>query len=121
MTLIGTNANNTPITVEGPNGHIYEIGAAEPYHDTSGVYNLSLGNHFYTTATSGKEFTVNVTNLAPGEYVELQAVITNNETVGFMVSSPAPTHTISSNPEYNTPAKTNKCNGSYSTGIYGQP
>ena len=105
MSLIGTNANNTPITVEGPNGHIYEIGAAEPYHHTSGIYNLSLGNQFYTTATSGKEFVVNVTNLAPGEYVELQAVITNNETVGFMVSSPAPTFTTSSNPEYNTPAK----------------
>ena len=84
MTLIRTNATNTPVTVEGPNGVIYEIGTAEPYHSTNDKYNLSLGDQFYTTATSGKEFTVNVMNLAPGEYVELQAVITNNGTVGFI-------------------------------------
>ncbi|KPV47351.1 hypothetical protein SE19_01465, partial [Acidiplasma aeolicum] len=100
MTLIGTNANNTPITVEGPNGHIYEIGTGEAYHNANDSYKLVLGNQFYTTATSGKEFTVNVTNLAPGEYVELQAVITNNGTVGFMVSSTT-TATTSSNATYN--------------------
>ncbi len=102
LTLVGTNANNTPLTVEGPNGHIFEIGAAEPYHDNSGMYKLGLGNQFYTTATSGREYTVNVTNFAPGEYVEFVATITNNGTVGFMVSQGHITMKTSSDSTYNS-------------------
>lgn len=100
LTLVGTNAQNTPLTVEGPNGMIYEIGAAEPYYHSSGMYKLGLGNQFYTTATSGREYVVNVTNFAPGEYVELMATVTNNGTVGFMVMPTAPTFTTSSDSHY---------------------
>ena len=102
LTLVGTNANNTPLTVEGPNGHIFEIGVGDAYHDNSGVYKLGLGNQFYTTATSGREYTVNVTNFAPGEYVEFMATITNNGTVGFMVSQGAISMTTSSDATYNS-------------------
>ena len=101
MALTGTNANNTPLTVQGPNGHIYEIGAAEPVGPSSGPFHLNLGTQAYTTATSGREYTVNVTNFAPGEYVVFMATITNNGTVGFMVSSAAPTFATSSNSTYN--------------------
>ncbi|WP_276922738.1 hypothetical protein [Ferroplasma acidiphilum] len=101
LTMIYTNANNTPLTFNGPNGAIYEVGAAEPYFHSSGVYHLNLGLQRYTTATSGREYTVNVTNFAPGEYIELMAVITNNGTVGFMVTPQAPTFTTSSNATYN--------------------
>ena len=105
MALTGTNANNTPLTVQGPNGHIYEIGAAEPVGPSSGPFHLNLGTQAYTTATSGREYTVNVTNFAPGEYVVFMATITNNGTVGFMVASHAPTFKTSSNPTYNAAHK----------------
>lgn len=101
LTLVGTNANNTPLTLNGPNGAIYEVGSAEPYFHSNGMYHLNLGLQRYTTATSGREYVVNVTNFAPGEYIELTAVITNNGTVGFMVMPVAPTFTTSSNATYN--------------------
>ena len=101
VVIVRTNANNTPLTAQGPNGVIYEIGAAEPFHHDSGMYKLGLGTQAYTTATSGREYTVNVTNFAPGEYVVFMATITNNGTVGFMVSSAAPTIATSSNSTYN--------------------
>ena len=105
MALTGTNANNAPLTVQGPNGHIYEIGAAEPVGPSSGPFHLNLGTQAQTTATSGREYTGNVTNFAPGEYVVFMATITNNGTVGFMVASHTPTFKTSSNPTYNAAHK----------------
>ena len=101
LTLVRTNANNTPITIQGPSGQIYEIGQGMQYHHNSGHYTIGLGNQFYTTATSGREYVVNVTNMAPGEYVELMATITNNGTVGFMVSPAAPTFSPAVNSTHN--------------------
>ena len=102
LTLVETNAQNTPLTAVGPNGNIYTIGVSEPYYHSSGMYKLYLGTQRYDTATSGREYTVNVTNFAPGEYVEFLAVITNNGTVGFMVAPHAPTITTSSDATYNS-------------------
>ncbi|WP_298409447.1 hypothetical protein [Ferroplasma sp.] len=97
MVLIATNAHNTPLTVQGPNGHIYTVGVpiTEPQ-----VPVINLGTQSFTTANSGREYTVNVSNFAPGEYVVFIAAITNNGTVGFVVSSEAPSFTTSSNSTY---------------------
>ena len=86
--LVGTNANNTVITVEGPNGIITTIGQGADVHNSNGSYYLNLGTASYTTATSGGEYVINVTNFAPGEYVILKAVITNTGTVGMIVTDP---------------------------------
>ena len=98
--LVATNANNTPLTVEGPNGVIYEIGASEPY--APGSSHLNLGTLAMSTANSGKEYVVNATNFAPGEYIEVQVTITNNGTVGFIVSPGAMSMTTSSDATYNS-------------------
>ncbi|SMD31299.1 hypothetical protein [Picrophilus oshimae] len=101
-TLIKTNANNTPITVIGPNGMIYEIGVAEPYHADNGKYNLLLGSVKYTTSTV-YNFRVNVTNLAPGEYFEIQFVVYNSGTVGLIATPTALMNTTSYNATYDDP------------------
>ncbi|AAT43675.1 hypothetical protein [Picrophilus oshimae] len=98
-TLIKTNATNTPITVEGPNGCVYEIGVAEPYHADNGKYNLLLGSVKYTTSTV-YNFRVNVTNLAPGEYFEIQFVVYNSGTVGLIATPTALMNTTSYNATY---------------------
>ncbi len=87
-TLTATNANNTPLTMQGPNGNIYEIGTGMEHFHASGMYNLGFGAQYYTTATSGREYVINVTNFAPGEFIQLTDVITNNGTVGFIVTAP---------------------------------
>ncbi|SMD30184.1 hypothetical protein [Picrophilus oshimae] len=105
--LIATNATNTPITVEGPNGMIYEIGVAEPYHHANGVYNLKLGSQYYNTLKT-EEYTINVTNFAPGEYVEIEMVLTNNGTVGFVATPSVGGFHTSSNATYNPSGKSIK-------------
>jgi hypothetical protein len=102
LTLVETNAQNTPLTAVGPNGNVYTIGVSEPYYHSNGMYKLYLGTQKYDTATSGREYTVNVTNFAPGEYVEFMATITNNGTVGFMVSQGAISMMTSSDATYNS-------------------
>ncbi len=87
-TLTATNANNTPLTLDGPNGHIYEVGTGMAYFQSSGMYRLGFGAQYYNTATSGREYVINVTNFAPGEFIELTDIITNNGTVGFIVTAP---------------------------------
>ncbi len=95
LILVVTNANNTPITLQGPNGVVYNIGAGEPQ-----VPVINLGTQNYTTATSGMGYTVHLSNLAPDEYVMFIATIRNNGTVGLMLSSHAPTFRTSSNGTY---------------------
>jgi hypothetical protein len=76
------------ITVQGPNGIVTTIGQGAEIHSSNGSYYLSLGTARYSTATSGGEYVINVTNFAPGEYVILKAVITNTGTVGMIVTDP---------------------------------
>ncbi len=106
-TLTATNANNTPLTMQGPNGNIYEIGTGMEHFHASGMYNLGFGAQYYTTATSGREYVINVTNFAPGEFIQLTDVITNNGTVGFIVTAPYVSMAAhsSSNPVYNPSGK----------------
>jgi hypothetical protein len=87
VVIVRTNANNTPLTAQGPNGVIYEIvnGSSTATYNSSGMYKLALGNQSYTTLNGLKEYNVRVNNFAPGEFVEFQATITNTGTVGFMV------------------------------------
>ncbi len=87
-TLEKTNATNTPLTIMGPNGHMYKIGAGDHFHPSE-WYGYGLGKQYYSTATSGREYVINVTNFAPGEYIQLGDVITNNGTVGFIVTTPS--------------------------------
>ncbi len=102
--LIATNATNTPITVQGPNGVVYEIGVAEPYYHSSGTYKLKLGSQYYNTLKT-EEYTINVTNFAPGEYVEISMVLTNNGTVGFVATPSVGGFHTSSNATYNPAGK----------------
>ena len=87
VTLVRTNANNTPLTIQGPTENTYEIakGSTSANYNFNGNYNLSLGNQSYSTLNGLKEYTVRVNNFAPGEFVEFQATITNTGTVGLIV------------------------------------
>ena len=88
--LIGSNATNTPVTVMGPNGVAYTIYDGSSIYNAAGNYNLMLGDSYYHTYSKNINYTVNVTNFAPGDYVELSFVLVNNGTVGFIASIPSP-------------------------------
>ncbi|AAT42647.1 hypothetical protein [Picrophilus oshimae] len=89
-TLIGSNATNTPVTVMGPNNAGYTIYDGSKLYQSSGIYNLPLGDSYYHTYSTNINYTVNATNFAPGDYIELQFVLVNNGTVGFIASIPSP-------------------------------
>ncbi|MCL4453562.1 hypothetical protein [Ferroplasma sp.] len=99
--LVGTNANNTVITVEGANGVNNMVGQSTDNYNASGNYSINLGTDAYTAALSGGEYTLNVSNLAPNEYVVLKSVVKNTGTVGIIVTA-ASTGPMSMNACQNT-------------------
>ncbi len=119
--MVYTNANNTPLTLLGPNGVPIEIGSAEPY--AAYTPNLSLGYINMNTSNSGKEYKISVTNLVPGEYVELNISVINTGSVGFMVVPTPSTYKLatSSDSTYNsgdaTIAATNVTSSAFMTAL----
>ncbi|WMT52071.1 MAG: hypothetical protein RE471_04135 [Ferroplasma sp.] len=84
--LVGTNASNTVITVEGANGVKNMVGQTSENYNASGNYSINLGTDTYNAALSGGEYTLNISNLAPNEYVILKSVVKNTGTVGIIVT-----------------------------------